>query len=191
MVRSAAIPLVILAGMALFPIEVIAAQVIYSIVPYPSITNPYTVSGTITTNGEIGSELPVSDITSWDITITNGTTLIATFTPSIPLSGTVFDASSTAITLPIFDDVIIFTTGLNNLQWTNIGTAVNYEDIEMPLSLNPTNLWQSNLPSTTSPIATAVPEPTSAVLASIGAVVAVLAYGWSRHRRAQRRQATG
>jgi hypothetical protein len=36
---------------------------------------------------------------------------------------------------------------------------------------------------------TAIPEPSSAVLATIGAVVAVLAYGRSRHRRAQRRQA--
>jgi hypothetical protein len=33
-----------------------------------------------------------------------------------------------------------------------------------------------------------VPEPSSAVLAAIGAV-AILAYGWSRHRREQRRQA--
>jgi hypothetical protein len=36
--------------------------------------------------------------------------------------------------------------------------------------------------------ATAVPEPSTAVLASIGAV-GCLAYGWSRHRRDKRRQA--
>jgi hypothetical protein len=34
-----------------------------------------------------------------------------------------------------------------------------------------------------------VPEPSSVVLASIGAVGAFLAYGWSRHRRQQRRMA--
>ena len=35
---------------------------------------------------------------------------------------------------------------------------------------------------------TAVPEPSTAIVAAFGAV-AFLAYGWSRHRRAQRRQA--
>jgi hypothetical protein len=55
--------------------------------------------------------------------------------------------------------------------------------------VNGTFIWNSPLPTPDSPIAT-VAEPSSAVLASIGAVAAFLAYGWSRRRRAQRRQAT-
>jgi hypothetical protein len=42
--------------------------------------------------------------------------------------------------------------------------------------------WTVALPSA------AVPEPSTAIMAAFGAV-AFLAYGWSRHRRAQRRQA--
>ena len=52
----------------------------YDIVDYPSISTPYTVSGTITTNGDTGTLLPSSDIVSWDITIFRGASIIASIT---------------------------------------------------------------------------------------------------------------
>jgi hypothetical protein len=191
MVRSTAIPLLILAGMALTKTEVGAASITYSIVNYPTLQNGYTVSGTITTNGATGTFLPGTDITSWDISITKGTTTVVTLTPtdSFNLSNA-FDATTTSITAATpFDTVEFVGTGIPeiDLSWTGLpgGGAVSYmaEDHS-----NNTNLWNASLFPVNSPIAT-VPEPSSAVLASIGAVAAFLAYGWSRHRREQRCQA--
>jgi hypothetical protein len=193
MVRSTAIPLLILAGMALTQTEVGAASITYSIVNYPTLQNGYTVSGTITTNGDTGTTLPGTDITSWDISITKGTTTVVTLTPtdSFNLSNA-FDATTTSITVATPFDTVEFVGPASlheiDLSWTGLpgGGAVSYmaEDLS-----NNTNLWNASLFPVNSPIAT-VPEPSSAVLASIGAVAAFLAYGWSRHRRAQRRQAT-
>jgi hypothetical protein len=64
MVRSTAIQLLILTGMALTSTEVGAGPIMYSVVNYPRFQNGYTVSGTITTNGATGFHLPGSDITS-------------------------------------------------------------------------------------------------------------------------------
>jgi hypothetical protein len=187
MVRSTAIPLLILAGMALTPTEVGAASITYSIVNYPKLQNGYTVTGTITTNGTTGTQLPTTDITSWDITISLGTIQVVHFTPTnFIIPDSTFDATTTTIMVasPATDIRITnFPNGNVNLAWANTGSTIRYG-----ANLVANVLWSSNnLPSTT-PIAT-VPEPSSAVLASIGAVVAFLAYGWSRHRRAQRRQA--
>ena len=66
MVRSTAIPLLILAAISQTPPEVGAASITYDVVNYPTLQNGYTVSGTITTNGATGTSLPGSDITSWD-----------------------------------------------------------------------------------------------------------------------------
>jgi hypothetical protein len=186
MVRSTAIPLLILAGMTLTPTEVGAGSITYNVVDYPTLQNGYTVSGTITTNGATGAALPGTDITAWDITITMGSTTIFTLTPSNSINFTsTFDATTTAITAATLSDRILFaqTAGVPFIQYENAEATIEYlaETLGQTLWINFT------LPSA-SPVA-AVPEPSSAVLASIGAIVAVLAYGWSRHRRVQRRQA--
>jgi hypothetical protein len=184
MVRSTAIPLLILAGMALTPTEVSAASITYNIVNYPTLQNGFTVSGTITTNGATGTLLPARDITSWDITISGITGI--TFTPedSVNFSSS-FDATPTTLDVATLSDKISFQSLSGaGISWDHAALqSVNYQ-AQLQLAV----LWSANLPSTDSPIAT-VPEPSSAVLASIGAVAAFLAYGWSRHRRAQRRQA--
>jgi hypothetical protein len=97
-VRITAITLLLLAGIALIATEGIAASITYSIVPYPTITNPYTVTGTITTNGATGTNLPGADITSWDITITSPTTSI-TMTPTNSINNppNLFDATTTEL----------------------------------------------------------------------------------------------
>jgi hypothetical protein len=192
-VRSAAVPLLILVAIALIPTEVGAGSITYNVVNYPDLQNGYTVSGTITTNGATGTFLPGTDITSWDISITKGTTTVVTLTPTDSFNiSNAFDATTTSITAATPFDVVEFVaTSLPeiDLSWTGLpgGGAVSYmaED-----HTNNTNLWNSSLFPANSPIAT-VPEPSSAVLASVGAVAAFLAYGSSRHRRAQRLQATG
>jgi hypothetical protein len=178
----------IVAGMALTQTEVGAGPIIYGIVNYPTLQNGYTVSGTITTNGATGTVLPGIDITSWDISITKGTTTVVTLTPtdSFNLSNA-FDATTTSITAATPFDLVEFVANGNpeiDLSWTGLGGAVSYmaEDHS-----NNTNLWNASLIPGNSPIATA-PEPSSAVLAVIGAVTAI-AIVMVGKRRAQRRQA--
>jgi hypothetical protein len=185
-VRSTAIPLLILAGTALTPTEVSADLITYNVVNYPTLQNGFTVTGTITTDGSTGSALPGSDITAWNIVISNGLGVVTIINPSdsANLSGT-FDASPSTISVGSKTNNFILFAGTQTpaIQWENLGNFTLYNAVfgEIPVG------WGSRLPSLDSPIATAatVPEPSSAVIASIGAVVAVLAYGWSRHRRLQ------
>ena len=64
--RSTALPLLILVAISLIPTEVGADSITYNVVNYPALQNGYTVSGTITTNGAIGTALPSTDIMSWE-----------------------------------------------------------------------------------------------------------------------------
>jgi hypothetical protein len=189
MLRSTSIPLLILAGLALTPPEVGAGPITYSIVDYSSITNPYTVSGSITTNGATGTNLPISDITGYDILVQSSTTHYEIKTQTSFILGT-FDATATSLTVATGMDEIAITDGTSavNLTWRNLPATISYLGIK-GTSTGDQELWFGDLPTLQSPVATvsAVPEPSSAALASIGAVVAFLAYGWSRHRRAQRR----
>ena len=189
-VRSTAIPLLILAGISLIPTEVGAGSITYNVVNYPSLQNGYTVSGTITTNGNHGTSLPGTDITSWDIKITMGTTTEATFTPtnSVKYSAT-FDATPTHLTIATSPDDLTFTIQLDVPDYTghNLGQSAYAYDCLIGTRMS----WvRSSSRRPTRLIATAqtVPEPSSAVLAVIGAV-AFVAYGLVRHRREQRRQA--
>jgi hypothetical protein len=186
MVRSTALPLLILAAISQTPPGVGAASITYSMVDYPTLQNGYTVSGTITTNGATGMNLPASDLTSWDITISLGSNTVATITQANSINLTVlFNATPTAITVPTAQGIGINLTipGGDGIRWEHINLRAIYTGTSPTVPL-----WSSFLPTTDSPIAT-IPEPSSAVLASIGAVAAFLAYGWFRHRRAQRRQA--
>jgi hypothetical protein len=178
----------ILAGRALTPTEASAASITYSIVSYPALQGGYTVSGTITTNGDTSPDFGTPDLTGWNITVSDASGTVFELTPQnsmippAPLS-----ATQSAITVP-------FTTPPGNL-FTIIdqaGDAIAWENVSSSLLYSGT--YQSNvifggmLPPT-APIASVIPEPSAAVLAGIGALAAFLACGWSRNRRAQRRQA--
>jgi hypothetical protein len=188
-VRSTALPLLILAGISLIPTEVGAGSITYNVMNYPTIQDGYTVSGTITTNATTGTSLPGTDISSFDITITMGSTTVAEFTPAnSPLALGTFDATPTTLSVGTNPDNLVFESHTAIFGWlnlSNISTLYTASLQTFPI----TTLWAGNLPSIDSPIATTatVPEPPSAVLASIGAVVVFLAYGWSRHRRVQHR----
>jgi hypothetical protein len=183
--RSSAIPLLILAGTALTPTEVGAASITYNVLNYPTLQNGYTVTGTITTDGSTGMELPGTDITSWDIVISKGTTTIGTLNPSDTFNETTtFDATPMSLSVGSLTDWVQFSDDSTNfIEWLNNPPPPGSFFAGF---LNSTVIWTNSLPTLDSPIAT-VPEPSSAVLASIGAVVAFLAYGWSRHRREQHR----
>jgi len=67
--RSLVILLLTLTALAFRPAEVAAGSITYNVVNYPDLQNGNTVTGTITTDGATGSNLPGTDITLWNITI--------------------------------------------------------------------------------------------------------------------------
>jgi hypothetical protein len=60
-----------------------AGPITYDWVDYPPLENGYTVSGTITTDGNTGT-LAASDITSWTLQISQGPTTIDSLNSSTP-----------------------------------------------------------------------------------------------------------
>jgi hypothetical protein len=76
-----------------------------------------------------------------------------------------------------FGSTLIGESLASNSTWTDAGTSVPQSGIE--------NLYGISQVLT---VPGAVPEPSTAIVAGFGAV-AFIAYGWSRHRRDQRRQA--
>jgi hypothetical protein len=189
MVRSTAIPLLILVDISLIPTEVGAAPITYYVVDYPDLQNGYTVSGTITTNGATGTFLPGTAITSWDILISLGPNPIASITPADSVNfSNGFNATPTTIFVSMPPESIIFEgiTGVTTtvlMEWfqPSLGTFTQYTS-----GVNNVFLWSTALPTITSPIAV-VPEPSSAVIAVSGAVTGI-AIVLVRKRRAQRRQ---
>jgi PEP-CTERM motif len=161
----------------------------YNVVDYATITAPYTVSGTITTNGDLGASLPTSDIIAWDITVTNGSTVLFDLTQNnsaVVLAP--FGATETELKVGTVNSAIELkdNTG-DEILWADAGSANSIYRGETPTS----TLWLGSLPSDgSSPVATisTVPEPSSVVLAGIG-IGGVIACVLVRKRREQRREA--
>jgi len=173
----------------------------YYIANYPTDQNGHNISGTITTDGTLGT-LAAKNIISWSVTI-DGTTFTNTDPNAETLvSGTGLNAALTSITLAeaAIGEFNALQFDINNasvtspsIDWHRSPSAVPGVNTDLYLgSISEANTWFTENPSMggTNPwlIAAAVPEPSTALLASIGAVVAFLAYGWSHHR-VQRRQA--
>jgi hypothetical protein len=162
-------------------------SIIYNVVNYPALQNGYTVSGTITTNGATGTQLPSTDITSWNITITNGTNSAAITSSNTTNFGQSFDATPVVISVASLHDAISFqttTTPTNTLIWANLNTGAG----EYSSEINSNIAWLLVGPfEPSNPVAQTVPEPSSAVLALIGAGT-VVACGLVRQCRAKRRQ---
>jgi hypothetical protein len=181
------ISMLILAGFTLAPREVYA-DITYTIDNYSSLQGGYTVSGTITTNGTIGPAIRPGGgvVKSWDIAITEGTTTIFTFTHSnSSFAGSTFDATLTNLSIAAGDTIYLRSSNpsLYDIQWLNLAPSEVYQ-ADTPQGI----LWTSTEWNPESPVATAsaVPEPSSAILAAIGAVSGI-AYGWVRKRREHRR----
>jgi hypothetical protein len=190
-VRSAAIPLLILAGLALGQQEVRAGTV-YSIVDYPADQNGYNIEGSITTDGSTGTMTTTDFITGWNITILkNGVTQVTYSGGSGAAGGAKLSAGdlldtskSISLDFSTATDLMLQASGANT-EWQSLPGPTNFT---VYASSDTQQLfWASAFPQF-SLIATAVPEPPAAVLAGIGAGI-VIACGLVRKRRAQRRQA--
>jgi hypothetical protein len=175
--------MLILTGFTLAPRDV-HADIIYMMDNYASLQNGYTISGSITTDGTIGQLVTTSDLTSWDIIISQGATVISTFTSTnsvtIPTNITV---TSATLSVAGGDDNLAFAnfTSDSGIIW--LGSGGVYE-----ASANGVEIWRIDW-NANAPIATAsaVPEPSTAILAVFAAVSGV-AYGWARKRHKYRRQ---
>jgi hypothetical protein len=181
----------ILAAISQTPTGVSAASITYGVVNYPDLQNGYTVSGTITTNGATGTGLPGTDITSWDISISLGNTTITTINTTNSTNGTgLFTATPTEIgaefgPLLRVEEILFFTPSpTSSIEW------LSNADLTPALYTGTSNnqtLWNSPAPqSATDIIVAVIPEPSSAVLAVIGAV-GVVACGLVYRRQAQPR----
>jgi hypothetical protein len=181
------------------------ADITYNLQSYPADQNGHTLSGSITTDGVIGT-LSTSDIKSWTVTI-DTTTFSSTSTLAITtLQGSNLTATATEITLsagtgttaPGDEAFLLLHANPDGSPATADDLRYNRTELTIPDydgATNNTTDWSTSSPAMggTDPwvIATAastvVPEPSTAIVAVFGAV-AFLAYGWSRYRRGQRQR---
>ena len=195
MVRSTAITLLILAGMALLQQEV-RASTTYSIIDYPAFQNGFTIEGSITTDGTAGTLTNTDFIQSWNISILKNNVVQETYGGGAGTAGgatLVGDllVSSKSISLD-FTNGTNFTLhspiNISETEWQAITVTPPASPFAVYSSSGTQQLfWAGDVGSGIVQIATVVPEPTSAVLAWIGAG-SVMTYVLVRKRRAQRRQ---
>jgi len=181
------------------------ADLIYNIQNYPSDQNGHTLSGTITTDGTIGT-LTASNIVSWVVTF-DGTDTFRSTDPGGKIAYYLTDlvANSVNLTVGTGADLGLFVLPPNpsnltaGVQWSNSGpdstvdyysaqystpiTNILWEDSmhNPPPSFGGTNPWVIGIAQST-----AVPEPSTFVGAGL-VVVCGIAYGLARKRRAQRK----
>jgi PEP-CTERM motif len=203
------IPLLLLTWGAIAP-TVAADSITYQIVEtMGSGGGTSSVSGTITTNGDTGTNLPTSDIISWDITVTFNVisenvyfgTFYTIFTPAnssvTPVDGVPngFNATDQAITLSTGYGFYIAMPppgpgiGPLSVEWGSgwvVAPHLSWEAIAT-VANGGSHVTLGYYPQTDLPIAVSVPEPSTATLAGLGAL-GVLVYRWSRHRGAKWRR---
>lgn len=167
----------------------LAQPITYDFVNYASLQDGDTVSGSITTDGAIGA-LAASDITAWSVTVTGPLAPFSISSTDSKAALTALNMTATQTQVNIYAPLtgnlneILFTggdghTGLHyirsndstgtydfydsivdgNLQWGSFTAGSN------TLQLTAINPWL---------IATAVPEPSSALLAAIGGVLGLV-----------------
>ena len=163
------------------------ADMTYNIENYPADQNGATLSGTITTDGEIGP-LATSDIVSWSWTVTTSGGTSYSFNSSMTGSQTAVTGdvveSRTSITIAYSPDgeslVSLSDTaaGYNQLVYYRDGIDYAYRcfagpDTEYPIwgTMNP--VVGNTDPWVIAVAPTSVPEPTSLTLAGFGAFCAI------------------
>ena len=201
--RGIVVTLFLLSGAALAP-RAMSGEITYAIQNYPADQDGHTLSGDIVTDGTFGA-ITSSDIISWTVTIDS----VQTFSSTEPQSNTILIgeviATSTSITMAPatsthrFNDLdldinlnqntVEYQLGYHrNLNFNN--TQYSNYDAFTPSGTQWSILGISQLGGTDPWLIAAVPEPSTAVLAVSGAVM-LLATGWVRRRREQRRQVAG
>ena len=152
---------------------------------YPSLQNGYTISGTVTTDGNTGT-ISDGDVTSWSIAISLSGVNQYTFTPDNSYLNANLMATTSELSAPATasDDYLAISNDYNQalLSWN---TAVQH----YLFYTGSYYLWVAGWPpqSNSGGVLAAVPEPSSAVLAVIGAAT-LLACGLARQSWAKRRQ---
>lgn len=189
-----------------------ADPITYNFVDYPSEqadtygNGTWTLSGSMTTNGTIGT-LTESEITSWTFTFTNGgTSYTASSTDEngyVNFNGSDFVASATAITVSASAngyDQLEFEgnpSGDQNtqLEYLRENNHFGYTSDSYTATGNGSNLWDATTNgSNTLPLGSAsvwtiatapsaVPEPSSLVMCGLGGIGVALA-AWRRRRAA-------
>jgi hypothetical protein len=183
---------VLLSGAALAP-RAAGGSITYLLKNYSVDQNGHTISGSITTDGIMGT-LTASDIKSWRITIDS-----TTFSSSDPNAHTtlaLLQATPTTLTLPqqtptsCSPQLILLTAKPHSqpphmVEWNQVTNTPLYSGVSAGAlewltyqpSMGGTNPW----------LLASVPEPTAGVLIGIG-VGSVIACVLVRERRAKRRQ---
>jgi hypothetical protein len=172
-----------------------AASITYDLVNYPALQNGYTLSGTITTDGTIGT-LTSSNILAWQYTAANG---VSTFHAASVDPGTltvIFGAIATPTQImmppPIFPNDVVITLAESSssnfalLTYTRPGVN-DFYNLRAPD--NGTDAWLAaasfppglSLGGSTWVVATAVavPEPCGLALMGLG-LAGVIGLAWRR-----------
>jgi PEP-CTERM motif len=183
------VPLLLMTGGAIAP-PAVGGDITYAIVNYPTLQNGYTVSGTITTDGNTGT-LGLVDLTTWDISVQKSGVTQFSLTPSNTNElGVNITATTTALTVSGSGDSLIFEQQsavsheiIYLIAWAGPTTNM-YESYDIPAQGTP--IWASAWPSTN--VIASVPEPSTFVQLALGALGAgtFVARARSRHRRAHR-----
>jgi hypothetical protein len=185
---------VLLVGFALACPSHVSADLIYGITSY---TTTGSVTGTITTNGTLGT-IGLADITGWDITINIPSFAPVTLDPSnsggaVNPADSGLTATSAALYLtPATTGSSSFLTFLESatgpaVKWLNVGLSTS----DQSATLNDTTQipFIAGSYNADLPMATTVPEPSTLVVAVLGSVSG-LAWGWACRCRQKRRQRT-
>ena len=193
---------------------VVQADIVYNIADYSTLQSGWTLSGTITTDGVTNKYLAQSDIKSWSVTITQGSTAYNFSSDSsgsyIVLQNQIF-ASATQITVATpagnagtVNDLELGTSS-SEIQWHRLsasafrGTTYPPEDFYLAYS-GSTNFWDTSavvggdpngltLGSETNWViasTAAVPEPSSLVMVAIAGVGGLIVHARRRGSKLSR-----
>jgi PEP-CTERM motif len=174
------------------------ADMVYAIVNDPVDQNGWTISGTITTDGTLGSDVALH-ITQANVTISNGATVLqSSMGPWSPAgwSGSGLIATPTALEVAYGPEIgasYFYMDGgqfdSDSIGWFNeYPSATSFSaQVNIHEALTPEYLWDTNAPTGFGPvgstwvIASVVPEPSSFIL--LGLVAAVGFCSWRLTRR--------
>ena len=177
-------------GLALTALPpVVSADLTYNLQNYPADQNGWTLSGTITTDGNFGTLTPL-DITSWTFTITNGTSTHSATSTIASVSGLIANQTSLQLPFNTQQDFLFLDSGfelnyehdfMTNAysagELNQFGQFVPFWDTTNP-AMGGTDPWVIAVAATT-----AVPEPSSLIMVLGLGAIGMFGYAWRRRGR--------